>query len=124
MDKLISNENSIENKSIKAKSSIFYDGQMFDAYVFVSDIIKSAKNYIALINNYVDESVLLLLSKRVKNCTAIIYIKRFDLFHNKFLIIDANQFYHICTSLKDLGKKWFGFSKIDKKTFEMMRRLK
>lgn len=137
----------IEDKSIKAKSGIFYDGQMFDAYVFVSDIIKSAKKSIVIIDNYVDESVLLLLSKRIKNCTATIYtksitkqlelnlkkyntqypsieIKRFDLSHDRFLIIDENEIYHVGASLKDLGKKWFGFSKMNKETFEMMGRLK
>jgi len=136
----------IEDKSIKAKSGIFYDGQMFDAYVFVSDIIKSAKKSIILIDNYVNESVLLLLSKRAINCKATIYtkkitkqleldlkkynsqypsisLKQFDLSHDRFLIIDANEFYHIGASLKDLGKKWFGFSKMDKETFEMMGRL-
>jgi phage regulator Rha-like protein len=137
----------IEDKSIKAKSGIFYDGQMFDAYVFVSDIIKSAQKSILLIDNYVDESVLLLLSKRTINCNATIYtkniskqleldlkkynsqypsieIKQFDLSHDRFLIIDENEIYHIGASLKDLGHKWFGFSKMDKETFEMMGRLK
>jgi len=137
----------IEDKSIKAKSGIFYDGQMFDAYIFVSDIIKSAEKSIVLIDNYIDESVLLLLSKRVQNCEATIYtknitkqleldlkkqnsqyptivLKKFDLSHDRFLIIDEDEIYHIGASLKDLGKKWFGFSKMDKETFEMMRRLK
>jgi len=137
----------IEDKSIKTHSGIFYDGQMFDAYVFVSDIIKSAKQSIVLIDNYIDESVLLLLSKRAINCNATIYtkhitkqleldlkkynsqyplveIKQFDLSHDRFLIIDENEIYHIGASLKDLGKKWFGFSKMEKETFEMMRRLK
>ncbi|MEA1891764.1 MAG: ORF6N domain-containing protein [Campylobacterota bacterium] len=137
----------IEDKSIKAKSGIFYDGEMFDAYAFVSDIIKSAKNSIILIDNYVDESVLLLLSKRAINCDATIYtkkiskeleldlkkynsqyptieLKKFYLSHDRFLIIDEDEIYHIGASLKDLGKKWFGFSKMDKETFEMMERLK
>jgi hypothetical protein len=137
----------IEDKSMKAKSGIFYDGQMFDAYAFVSYIIKSAKKSIVLIDNYVDESVLLLLSKRASNCNVTIYtknitkqleldlkkynsqyptieIKKFDLSHDRFLIIDENEFYHIGASLKDLGHKWFGFSKMEKETFEMMGRLK
>ncbi len=137
----------IEDKSIKAKSGIFYDGQMFDAYVFVCDIIKSAKNSIVLIDNYVDESVLVLFTKRVQECKATIFtknitkqleldlkkhnsqyppieLKKFDLSHDRFLIIDENEIYHIGASLKDLGKKWFGFSKMDKETFEMMGRLK
>jgi len=139
--------NAIEDKSIKVKSGIFYDGQMFDAYVFVSDIIKSAKQSIVLIDNYVDESVLLLLSKRATNCKANIYtknitkqleldlkkynsqyptieLKKFDLAHDRFLIIDDNDIYHIGASLKDLGKKWFGFSKMNKETFDIIGRLK
>jgi hypothetical protein len=113
---------------------IFYDGQVFDAYAFVSDLIKTAKKSIVLIDNYADESVLLLLSKRNKNASAKILtsnfnqilkqdlqkhnaqyppieIEKFTKSHDKFLIID-NDFYHIGASLKDLGKKWFAFSKM------------
>jgi hypothetical protein len=113
---------------------IFYDGQIFDAYKFASDLIKSAKTAIVLIDNYVDESVLLLLSKRAKNVNATIYtaqispplqldlqkhnaqyppvaIHTFTRSHDRFLFID-NDVYHIGASLKDLGKKWFAFSKI------------
>ncbi|MCL2027945.1 MAG: virulence RhuM family protein [Bacteroidales bacterium] len=113
---------------------IFYDGQVFDAYAFVSDLIKSAKKSIILIDNYVDESVLLLLSKRKAGVTATLYtatispqlqldlqrhnaqyppitIHTFDRSHDRFLLID-NDTYHIGASLKDLGKKWFAFSKI------------
>ncbi|MCL2413694.1 MAG: virulence RhuM family protein [Bacteroidales bacterium] len=115
---------------------VFFDGQIFDAYVFVSDLIKSAKKSITLIDNYVDESVLLLLSKRKKNVSAKILtanfeqmlkqdlskhnaqyppikIEKFTKSHDRFLIIDDTQVYHIGASLKDLGKKWFGFSKIE-----------
>ena len=115
---------------------IFCDGQIFDAYAFVSDLIKSAKKSIVLIDNYVDESVLLLLSKRNKNVSAKILtanfnqtlkqdlsrynaqyppisIEKFTKSHDRFLIIDRTQVYHIGASLKDLGKKWFGFSKIE-----------
>jgi len=115
---------------------IFFDGQIFDAYTFVSDLIKSAKKSIILIDNYVDESVLLLLSKRKKNVSAKILtanfnqtlkqdlskhnaqyppikIEKFTKSHDRFLIIDNSQIYHIGASLKDLGKKWFGFSKIE-----------
>ncbi|MCL2416382.1 MAG: virulence RhuM family protein [Bacteroidales bacterium] len=114
---------------------IFYDGQVFDAYAFVSDLIKSAKKSIILIDNYVDESVLLLLSKRKKNVSAKILtanfnqslkqdlskynaqyspikIEKFTKSHDRFLIIDDTQIYHIGASLKDLGKKWFAFSKM------------
>ncbi|GHS86432.1 hypothetical protein FACS1894201_07270 [Bacteroidia bacterium] len=113
---------------------IFYDGQIFDAYKFVSDLVKSAKNNIVLIDNYVDESVLTLLSKRDKGVKATIYTKDlnpklqldlqkhnaqypaititiFDRSHDRFLIID-NTVYHIGASLKDLGKKWFAFTKM------------
>ena len=114
---------------------IFYDGQIFDAYTFVSDLIKSAKKSIVLIDNYVDESVLLLLSKRGKNVSAKIFtsnfnqilkqdlvkhnaqyplieIEKFTKSHDRFLLIDDDIF-HIGASLKDLGKKWFAFSKIE-----------
>ena len=113
---------------------IFYDGQTFDAYVFASDLIKSARKNIILIDNYVDETVLLLLSKRETGVDATIYtanftpqlqldlqrhntqypsitIHTFNRSHDRFLLID-NQVYLIGASLKDLGKKWFAFSKM------------
>ncbi|MGM5485299.1 MAG: ORF6N domain-containing protein, partial [Nanobdellota archaeon] len=116
------------------KQGIFFDGQVFDAYEFVSRLIKKAKKEIILIDNYVDESVLTLLSKKKKNVKVIIYtkniskqlkldeekfnkqyggleIKYFDKSHDRFLRID-NQLYHFGASLKDLGKRWFAFSKI------------
>jgi len=114
---------------------IFYEGQIFDAYIFVSDLIKSAKKSIVLIDNYIDESVLILLSKRQAKVSARIYTKRIsaqlqldlkkhnsqyepidistsDAFHDRFLIID-NTVYFIGASLKDLGKKLFAFSKME-----------
>ena len=114
---------------------IFFEGQIFDAYTFVSDLIKSAKKSIVLIDNYVDETVLLLLSKRKKNVSAkiftsnftqvlkqdldkhnaqypVIEIEKFTKSHDRFLLID-NDIFHIGASLKDLGKKWFAFSKIE-----------
>ncbi len=125
---------------------IFYDGQIFDAWQFVSDIIKSAKKSIILIDNYSDESVLTLLSKRNKNVETTIYttkiskqlmldlekhntqypkieIKVFNKSHDRFLIIDNKTVYHIGASLKDLGKKWFAFSKIDIDAEEIIHRL-
>ena len=125
---------------------IFYDGQIFDAYLFVSDLIKSATKSIILIDNYIDENVLTLLSKRDKDVAAIIYtasvsrqlkldLKRFnDLYptidvkifsksHDRFLIIDEHIVYHIGASLKDLGKKWFAFSKIELDATEMIKKL-
>ena len=115
---------------------VFFDGQIFDAYELMSRIIRSAKKEIILIDNYIDESVLIQLSKRSANVEAIIYTKsiprvlQLDLerhnhqyppikirelreSHDRFLIIDRNELYHIGASLKDLGKKWFAFSKLD-----------
>lgn len=125
---------------------IFYDGQIFDAYQFASDIIKSATKSIVLIDNYVDESVLTLLSKRNSIVTATIYtasvskqlkldlkrfnaqypkveVKTFTRSHDRFLIIDNATVYHIGASLKDLGKKWFAFSKIELDAMEMINKL-
>lgn len=136
----------IEAKDIKPTQGIFFDGQVFDAYVFVADLIKSAKTSIVLIDNYVDESTLILLAKRNEGCTATVYthtigqrlqldlqkhneqypaieIKTFKQSHDRFLILDDNEIYHIGASLKDLGKKWFAFSKFDKGALEVLGRL-
>jgi len=136
----------IEDKSIKPKQGIFFDGQIFDAYEFIADIIKSAKKEIILLDNYIDETVLTLFSKN-QNIKVTIYtkniskqlkldlekynsqytpieIKKFDISHDRFLIIDEKELYHIGASLKDLGKKWFAFSKMDIDNFEMFKRLK
>jgi len=114
---------------------IFYDGQIFDAYKFVADLVKSATKSIVLIDNYLDESVLTLLSKRKENVKCQIFtnkisaqfkldlekfnaqyapveVKEFSKSHDRFLMID-DDIYHIGASLKDLGKKWFAFSKIN-----------
>lgn len=135
----------IESKDIKPKQGIFYDGQIFDAYAFVSELIKSAQNSIVLFDNYIDESIFILLSKN-QNVDITIYtktiskqlkldgekynsqykpieLKEFNLSHDRFLLID-DTIYHIGASLKDLGKKWFGFSTMDKESFEMMNRVK
>ena len=132
--------------NIAPNEGIFYDGQIFDAYMFVADIIKSASKSIVLIDNYIDESVLALLSKRNSAVEATIYtatisaqlkldIKRFNAqyppikvksfmkSHDRFLIIDNTTVYHIGASLKDLGKKWFAFSKIELDAMEMIKRL-
>jgi hypothetical protein len=121
--------------ALPPKEGIFYNGQIFDAYVFVSDLIKSAKNSIILIDNYIDETVLLLLSKRSSEVNLTIYTKQISSqlqldiirhnaqydpviiyesnnFHDRFLIID-DIVYHIGASLKDLGKRLFAFSKME-----------
>ena len=137
----------IENNEVQQKQHIFYDGQIFDAYLFVSDIIKSAKTSIKLLDNYIDESTLVLFTKRDIKVTMKIYtktlskqlqldlqkhnaqypkieIETFDLSHDRFLIIDDMDVYHFGASLKDLGKKWFAVSKMDIDSFEMLRKLK
>jgi len=137
----------IEDKSVKPKQGIFYDGQVYDAYIFVSDLIKSANESIVLIDNYVDDTVLTLLSKREAKVKATIYtknitkqleldlqkhnaqypnieLKKFDSSHDRFLLIDSKEVYHIGASLKDLGKKWFAFSKFDVGAMDILGRLK
>ena len=124
---------------------VFCDGQIFDAYVFASDLIKSAKEKLVLIDNYVDESTLLLLSKRTKGVSATLFTKsisqtlqqdidRYNLqyepieiktlanVHDRFLIVD-DVVYHIGASLKDLGKKLFAFSKMELDGNELLKKL-
>ncbi|MBD3204456.1 ORF6N domain-containing protein [Candidatus Woesearchaeota archaeon] len=136
----------IEDKSVLKNKGIFFDGQIFDAYKFVSDLIRNANSSIVLVDNYIDDSVLTLFSKRKKGIEVIIYtkkitkqlkldlkkfnsqykkieIKEFRKSHDRFMIIDNKEVYHFGASLKDLGKKWFGFSKFDKKAFKLMERL-
>jgi len=137
----------IEEKGTPQKQHIFFDGQIFDAYLFVSDIIKSAKQSIKLIDNYVDESTLVLFTKRDANVKTKIYTKtitkqlqldlekynaqypkieivRFDLSHDRFLIIDEKEVYHFGASLKDLGKKWFAVSTMNIDILNFMGKLK
>lgn len=125
----------LEEGSVQPKQGIFYDGQIYDAYTFVSDLVKSAKRSIVLIDNYVDETVLTLLDKRDKGVTADIYtqqisqqlqldinkhnsqyppinVSAFRKSHDRFLCID-DVVYHIGASIKDLGKKWFAFAKME-----------
>ncbi len=133
-------------KNLPPTEGIFFEGQIFDAYQFASDIIKSATKSIVLIDNYVDESVLTLLSKRNSEVTSTIYtasiskkltldlkrfnaqyptveVKTFTKSHDRFLIIDHTTVYHIGASLKDLGKKWFAFAKIEFDATEMLKKL-
>ncbi len=129
---------------LHSEKGIFYNGQIFDAYTFVSDIIRSAKSSIILLDNYVDDTVLTLLGKRNNNVTATIYTKNisnqlrldvqrynsqyppieiefFSDAHDRFLIIDDTYLYHIGASLKDLGKKWFAFSRMDIEVGRMLQ---
>ena len=138
---------SMESETIPKSKGIFFEGQLFDAYVFANELIKSAKHAIILIDNYIDETTLLMLSKRNPNCKAIIYtskisaqlqldlskhneqyqtieIKHLKTTHDRFLILDEKELYHLGASLKDLGKKWFAFSKLNEFLPEVLARLK
>ena len=135
-----------QNKKITPKQGVFFDGQIFDAYKFVSDLIRRAKKSIIIIDNYIDDSVLLLLTKRKKGVMVKIFtktiskqlaldvkkynsqylpveIKKFKYAHDRFIIIDDKEVFHFGASLKDLGKKWFAFSKLEKDAFRLMERL-
>ena len=139
--------NAIEKRIIKPKQGIFFDGQIFDAYQFVSDLIRTARNTILIIDNYIDDTVLIHLIKRNKGVKVTILtktiskqmtldvkkyneqyptieIKEFKNSHDRFMIIDNTTVYHFGASLKDLGKKWFAFSKMDFGAVEMLARLK
>jgi len=131
--------------SLPPVEGIFYDGQIFDAYNFVNDRIREAKTRIVLIDNYVDDSVLKMLDKRTKGVSAKVYTKyftpqlsldfdkhnaqyepieveQFDRSHDRFLCIDETV-YHIGASLKDLGKKWFAFSRMEQTTTELLEKI-
>ena len=122
--------------SLPPVEGIFFDGQIFDAYKFATDLIKSANKSLLLIDNYVDESVLLMLSKRNPGVSATVYtqkitaqlqldldkhndqyppinVRTYRNSHDRFLVIDDKEVYHIGASLKDLGKKMFAFSKLE-----------
>lgn len=137
----------IESKEIQPKQGIFYDGQIFDAYIFVSDLFKNAEKSIIIIDNYLDDSVLTLLTKRKKDVKVVLYtrnpskvliqdvqkfneeyppieLRDFQSAHDRFIIIDETDLYHLGASLKDLGKKWFAFSKMDIGAVDMLSKLK
>ena len=137
----------LQSKDLEPKQGIFFDGQIFDAYKFVSGLIRKANKSIFLIDNYIDETVLDLLTKKKKNVAATIFtnritkamlldvekfnsqysileLKKFTKAHDRFLIIDDKHVYHFGASLKDLGKKWFAFSKFDKEVFSLLENLK
>lgn len=135
------------NTSLPPREGIFYDGQIYDAWIFVTDLIKTARKSIILIDNYIDETVLTLFSKRIKGVSGHIYtpkiskqlsldiekynaqydkieVLQFSKSHDRFLIIDQKEVYLIGASLKDLGKKWFAFSKISLDVNELIEKLK
>ena len=138
--------NALEDKTLKPKQGIFYNGQIFDAYVFVNDLLKLATTEIILIDNYIDETIFTLFSKysniKIKIYTANIskqskldfekYSKQyqnteliqFKNSHDRFLIIDKKEVYHLGASLKDLGKKWFAFSKFEIENLKILDYLK
>ena len=134
------------NTNMPPKQGIFFDGQIFDAWQFVSRLIKQANLSIILIDNYLDETILALLDKRNEGVSATVYtskisrqfevdlqkhnlqydpviVKTFSKSHDRFLIIDEETIYHIGASLKDLGKKWFAFSKIMLDPKDLLKRL-
>ena len=131
--------------SLPPHQGIFYDGQIFDAYTFINDRIREATTRIILIDNYIDDSVLTILSKRADKVTATIYTKKpsaqlqldiqkhnaqyppieiitFDRSHDRFLCIDETV-YHLGASIKDLGKKWFAFCRMDMPTSELLQKI-
>jgi hypothetical protein len=134
------------NTSLPPDYGIFFDGQVFDAYVLVCNIVKTARKSILLIDNYIDESVLTLLSKRQNNVVATVFtksiskqleldikkhnqqyppieIKVFAKSHDRFLIIDNETVYHIGASIKDLGKNWVAFAKMNIESFGLINKL-
>ncbi|AXX94758.1 virulence RhuM family protein [Arcobacter ellisii] len=137
--------NSLDDKTLKPKQGIFYNGQIFDAYVFINDLLKSVVDEIILIDNYIDETIFTLFSKypniKVKIYTHTITkqlkldlkkyqtqyqnieLIQFKSSHDRFLIIDKNEVYHLGASIKDLGKRWFAFSKFDLESLEILKRL-
>lgn len=135
----------LDDGSVTQKQGIFYDGQIFDAYVFITERVREAKKRIVLIDNYIDETVFTILDKRPKGVKAKVYTKNltpqlsldldkhnaqyapievepFDRSHDRFLCID-DTVYHIGASLKDLGKKWFAFAKMELTTDELLTKI-
>ena len=138
--------NAIETKEIKPKQGIFYDGQVYDAYAFINNLLKNAKSEVVLIDNYIDDTIFTLFSKYPKINFKIyttkiskqleldfskyqtqyknIEIIEFKKSHDRFLIVDNIDIYHLGASLKDLGKKWFAFSKFEIESFDILEKLK
>jgi len=140
--------NALDERASEApRQGIFYNGQIFDAYTFAADIIRGAKKSLYLIDNYVDDAVSTLLSKREPKVAATIYTRKttkafqLDLdkhnaqysaialrvlsgFHDRFLLVDDRELYHLGASLKDLGKQCFAFSRMDDFAHELRQKLK
>lgn len=137
----------LERNDVIPNQGIFFDGQIFDAYKFVSDIIRSARQNIILIDNYIDDTVLTLFSKKNKGveCTILtktiskqikldaakfsdqygnLTVMEFNKSHDRFLIIDNETVFHFGASLKDLGKKWFAFSRMNKDSLSIIHSIK
>lgn len=138
----LANKNTLE-----PTQGVFFEGQIFDAYRFVSDLLRQAKHSVVLIDNYIDDRVLDQLNKRASGVTATILCKKvsrslqndldrhnaqypaisaveFEHSHDRFLILDGHIVYHLGASLKDLGKKWFAFSKLDESGLKVMDRVR
>jgi prophage antirepressor-like protein len=135
----------VKNNKLETNQGIFFDGQLYDAYSFVSDLIKKAKDEIILIDNYIDDTTLTLFSKNPHIKVTIftntiskqlkldfekyskqydnITLKTFQNLHDRFLIIDKKEIFHIGASIKDLGKKWFAFSKINLDIDDLIKKL-
>jgi hypothetical protein len=136
----------LDKNKLNPEYGIFFDGQIFDAYTFVSNLIRSAEKSILLIDNYIDDTVLEMLGKRKPNIEVIIFtkkitsqlkldlqkynsqypkisIKEFTRAHDRFMIIDDKTIYHIGASLKDLGKKWFAFSRLEFDVVDFLSRM-
>ncbi|WP_419677445.1 virulence RhuM family protein [Aliarcobacter lanthieri] len=135
----------IKENKLEKDSGIFYDGQIFDSYSFVNDLLKLSKNEVILIDNYIDDTVFTLLSKypninftiytnniskqlnldfeKYKKQYKNISLKTFKNSHDRFLILDKKEIYHLGASLKDLGKKWFAFSKMSLDIDEILDKL-
>ena len=135
----------LDSGNVQPHQGIFYDGQIFDAYTFINDRIREATTRIILIDNYIDDSVLTILSKRADKVAATIYTKKptaqlqldiqkhnaqytpidiitFDRSHDRFLCIDETV-YHLGASIKDLGKKWFAFNRMEMPTIELLQKI-
>lgn len=136
-----------EKNTLEPTQGVFFEGQIFDAYRFVSDLLRQAKQSVVLIDNYIDDRVLDQLNKRATGVSATILCKKvsrslqtdldrhnaqypaisaveFEYSHDRFLILDAHTVYHLGASLKDLGNKWFAFSKLDESGLKVMDRVK